>query len=82
MHTMRTRPMPGPLAESTRRQEPAARGYRPKPASWAERAAWAALRALATLSHRRRPYGEQELFVAFVAGLVLATCVVLPFLPR
>jgi|GEM_PF-3173373 len=29
-----------------------------------------------------RPYGEPELFVAFLAGLLLAACTLLPFLPR
>ncbi|MGO4703277.1 hypothetical protein [Dyella sp. 2RAB6] len=29
-----------------------------------------------------RLYGDSELFVAFLAGLLLAACTLLPFLPR
>ena len=31
---------------------------------------------------RSRPYGDPDLFVAFLAGLLLAACTLLPFLPR
>lgn len=30
----------------------------------------------------RRPYSDSELFVAFLTGLLLAACTLLPFLPR
>lgn len=30
----------------------------------------------------RRPHGDSELFVAFLTGLLLAACTLLPFLPR
>jgi hypothetical protein len=34
------------------------------------------------MAGRRRLYGEPELVVAFLAGLVLAACTFFPFLPR
>ena len=86
MQTMRTLPALGAPAQSTRRQEPAARGYHPSPAPIVPRALRAALRGLraltAALRPRRRPYSEPELVVAFLTGLLLAACTFLPFLPR
>lgn len=84
MQTMRITPVPGPRAQSTRRHEPVARGYHPTPAPMPLRVAWAVLRGLRALrmAGRRRLYGEPELVVAFLAGLVLAACTFFPFLPR
>jgi hypothetical protein len=73
-----------PRPQSTRPHSPLARGYRPPQRLGRMGAAGQAKRALrAQLRHASAPrYGAGELYIAFVSGLVLAACVLVPFLPH
>lgn len=73
-----------PRGQSTRPPLPLARGYRPPHASWLAIHAFRlrkALRArLQALGAAR--YGEGDIYLAFIGGLLIAACVIVPFLPR
>jgi len=73
-----------PRPQSTRPHSPLARGYRPPRRFDVISAADHAKRALRTQLRRATAprYGACELYIAFVGGLVLAACVLVPFLPH
>lgn len=74
-----------PRSQSTRPHPPLARGYRPPRRAGrgggAIHQARSALRAHLGRTNAPR-YGAGELYIAFVGGLVLAACVLVPFLPH
>ena len=73
-----------PRAQSTRAGHTLAQGYTPPRTTGLMALAFRLRNALRarlrgpTATH----YGEGELYLAFVGGLLLATCVFVPFLPR
>lgn len=73
-----------PRAQSTRAAMPLARGYTPPAPSPLVAAAFRTRRALRAslrgLTAKR--YGDGEIYLAFVGGIVVAACVFVPFLPR
>jgi hypothetical protein len=73
-----------PRTQSTRAALPLARGYTPpapKPLVAVAFRAHRALRArMRSLTAKR--YGDGEIYLAFVGGIVIAACVFVPFLPR
>jgi len=72
-----------PRPQSTRPCPAQARGYRP-PRTGLIAAVWRTRTALrARLRAATAPrYGAGELYIAFLGGLVLAACALVPFLPH
>ena len=73
-----------PRPQSTRPTYPFARGYSPPRASRLLSPAFrlrSALRARLRGATAKR-YGDGELYIAFIGGLIVAACVFVPFLPR
>lgn len=73
-----------PRPQSTRPHLPLARGYRPPRRLDLVGAGYQARSELRALVGRVTAprYGADELYIAFVGGLVLAACALVPFLPH
>lgn len=73
-----------PRAQSTRAAHVLARGYTPPAPSPLASLAFRTRRALRTRLRglKAARYGEGDVYLAFIGGLVIAACVFVPFLPR